>query len=250
MSKILIADDEKEIVSLLKIYLEAEGYTVLEAFDGKQATEIFAREKIDLLIVDIMMPQMNGYEVIKCVRGNSSTGKNMIPLLVISAKTQVSDRILGLDLGADDYIPKPFEPLEVVAKVKAQLRRMNALGGIAGAGAGDGKTAGSAAGADDKSLLTVGNLVLNRNECTVSDGKNTHDLTKIEFAVLEMFMTEPRRVFTLEQIYERGWGDAEVVDDNTVRVTLSHLREKITNAKITNIRGLGYRFECDDGGKL
>lgn len=233
MAKILVADDEKEIVSLLKFYLEAEGFAVLEAFDGRQAAEILGKEKVDLLIADIMMPEMNGYELIKLVREKSGGDKKTLPLLVISAKTQLSDRIFGLDLGADDYIPKPFEPLEVVAKVKAHLRKMQAVQWNA-----DGHN-------EDRTLSACG-LVLNRDECTVGDREKTFDLTKVELRVLEMFMKQPRRVFTAEQIYERGWGESNIVDDNTIRVTISHLREKIGNAKITNIRGLGYRFE---GGK-
>ena len=237
MAAILIADDEKEIVSLLKIYLEAEGYSVYEAFDGEAAVRILQKEKVDLLIVDIMMPQKNGYEVIKQVRKDD--GNKLIPVLVISAKTEVSDRILGLDLGADDYIPKPFEPLEVVAKVKAHLRKMDAV-----QSQGIGISGAAAITADDSEVLTVGNLTLNKKECTVSDGNKTNDLTKVELTLLEMFMNEPRRVFTTEQLHDRGWAGLEVVDDNTIRVTLSHIREKIGDAKITNIRGLGYRFEC------
>lgn len=226
MSSILIADDEKEIVSLLKFYLEPEGYTVFEANDGKEATQIIQNKPIDLLIVDIMMPQMNGYEVIKLVRSRSDEKQN-IPVLVISAKTLVSDRILGLDLGADDYITKPFEPLEVVAKVKAQFRRqMREVPSV-------------------NNIIKAGNLVLNKDECTINDGAVTHDLTKVELSVLQMFMEQPKRIFTIEQIHDQGWAGLEVVDDNTIRVTLSHIREKIGEAKITNIRGLGYRLEVE-----
>ena len=226
MSSILIADDEKEIVSLLKFYLEPEGYTVFEANDGKEAAQIIQNKPIDLLIVDIMMPQMNGYEVIKLVRGRSDEKQN-IPVLVISAKTLVSDRILGLDLGADDYITKPFEPLEVVAKVKAQFRRqIREVPSVS-------------------NIIKAGNLVLNKDECTINDGAATHDLTKVELSVLQMFMEQPKRIFTIEQIHNQGWSDLEVVDDNTIRVTLSHIREKIGEAKITNIRGLGYRLEVE-----
>ncbi|MBR5400638.1 MAG: response regulator transcription factor [Treponema sp.] len=224
MSNILIADDEKEIVSLLKFYLEPEGYTVFEANDGKQAARIIETEQIDLLIVDIMMPGMNGYEVIKLVRSRSDNKQN-IPVLVISAKTLVSDRILGLEIGADDYITKPFEPLEVVAKVKAHFRR---------------QTRGTPV---VNNIIKAGKLVLNKDECTVNDGTKTHDLTKVELAVLQMFMEQPKRIFTMEQIHDQGWAGLEVVDDNTIRVTLSHIREKIGDCKITNIRGLGYRLE-------
>lgn len=237
MATILIADDEKEIVSLLKFYLEAEGFAVLEAFDGKQAVHLLKNERIDLLIVDIMMSQMNGYELIKFVREKSDDEKSLIPLLVISAKTQLSDRIFGLDLGADDYIPKPFEPLEVVAKVKAQLRKMLAVQNAGGR---------KLSVPESVRLISAGSLVLNKDECVVSDGEKSFDLTKVELRVLEMFMEQPRRVFTVEQIYERGWGDSGTVDDNTIRVTISHLREKIGKARITNIRGLGYRFECTE----
>ena len=225
MAEILIADDEKEIVSLLKIYLEAEGFTVHEAFDGEAVIRILRSEKIDLLIVDIMMPQKNGYEVIKQVRGSGTDGNRLIPVLVISAKTEVSDRVLGLDLGADDYIPKPFEPLEVVAKVKAHLRKMDAVqsqGTVVTAVSG-----GATVSVEDSGVLTVGKLTLNKKECTVFDGNTTNDLTKVELTLLEMFMNEPRRVFTTEQIHDRGWAGLEVVDDNTIRVTISHIREKI-----------------------
>ena len=226
MSNILIADDEKEIVSLLKFYLEPEGYTVFEANDGKEADHIIETQPIDLLIVDIMMPGMNGYEVIKLVRSRQDSKQN-IPVLVISAKTLVSDRILGLDLGADDYITKPFEPLEVVAKVKAQFRRQQREVPVV------------------NNIIKAGSLILNKDECTVNDGTKTHDLTKVELAVLQMFMEQPKRIFTIEQIHDQGWAGLEVVDDNTIRVTLSHIREKIGEAKITNIRGLGYRLEVE-----
>ncbi len=234
MATILIADDEKEIVSLLRFYLEPEGHAVREAYDGRQAAQILGSERIDLLIVDIMMPGMNGYEVIRALRGTDGAQGN-IPVLVISAKTLVSDRILGLELGADDYITKPFEPLEVAAKVKAHLRRV-----------GREKAQGTQ-GQDgaESALLRAGPLCLNRNECTVSDGSKTFDLTKIELSLLQMFMEQPRRIFTTEQIHERGWAGTEAVDDNTIRVTISHLREKIGAARITNIRGLGYRLECE-----
>ena len=185
MAAILIADDEKEIVSLLKFYLEPEGYTVYEAYDGKQAERIFEAESIDLIIVDIMMPDMNGYEVIKLVRSKNDAKKN-VPVLVISAKTLVSDRILGLEIGADDYITKPFEPLEVVAKVKAHLRRMESLSscGTENGNAEKGCTEQGCKNDDEAALIRAGNLVLSKNECTVSDGNASFYLTKVELAVL------------------------------------------------------------------
>ena len=222
MAKILIADDEKEIVRLLKIYIEANEHQVFEANDGETALQILKNEAIDLAIVDIMMPGKNGYEIIKEVRKG-----RYIPVLVISAKVELSDRILGIDLGADDYITKPFEPLEVAAKVRAHLRRVGAL----------------AAAEGEQHQIKVGVLTLDRDECVVIKDGITHELTKAEYKVLELFMQQPRRVFTKEQIYEYAWENEYAVDDNTIRVIISRLRDKIGNDTIKTIRGLGYRLE-------
>lgn len=219
MPNILIADDEKEIVKLLKIYLEADGFSVVEAYDGESAWEILKGKHIDLAIVDIMMPKMDGYQVIRKVRQGLE-----IPVLVISAKTSLSDRILGLDLGADDYISKPFEPLEVAAKVRAHLRR-------------------AAPQKQTPRVLTAGKLALDLDTCMVTVDGAAMELTKTEFKVLEMFLEQPKRVFTKEQIYERAWFGEAGVDDNTIRVIISRLRDKIGARRITTIRGLGYRLE-------
>lgn len=221
MPNILIADDEKEIIKLLKIYLEAEHFTVFEAGDGEEACQVLKHEQIDLAIVDIMMPKKDGYEVIREIRKGQ-----YIPLLIISAKTTLSDRILGIDLGADDYIVKPFEPLEVAAKVKAHLRRIN-----------------EQAVKEEKKVLTAGNLILDLDQCVAVKDDKKIELTKAEFKVLEMFMEQPKRVFTKEQIYERAWYGENSVDDNTIRVIISRLRDKIGNERIKTIRGLGYRLE-------
>ncbi len=219
MPNILIADDEKEIVRLLKIYLEAEHFNVLEAYDGAEAYDILQRETVDLAIVDIMMPKIDGYELIRKIRAG-----RYIPILVISAKTQLSDRILGIDLGADDYIVKPFEPLEVAAKVKAHLRRTLAI-------------------QPQENTLSAGSLTLDRDRCVlIKDGEQI-ELTKAEFKVLELFMEQPGRVFTKEQIYERAWFGEGGVDDNTIRVIISRLRDKTGAEYIKTIRGLGYRLE-------
>ncbi len=220
MPNILIADDEKEIVRLLKIYLEAEHFNIFEAYDGAAAYDILQKESIDLAIVDIMMPKIDGYELIKKIR----TGR-YIPILVVSAKTQLSDRILGIDLGADDYIVKPFEPLEVAAKVKAHLRRTDAQYAL------------------KENVLTVGSLTLDRDRCILIKSGEQIELTKAEFKVLELFMEQPGRVFTKEQIYERGWYSEGGVDDNTIRVIVSRLRDKTGAEYIKTIRGLGYRLE-------
>ena len=222
MARILIADDEKEIVRLLKIYIEANDNQVFEANDGETALQVLKKESIDLAIVDIMMPGKNGYEIIKEIRKG-----RYIPVLVISAKTQLSDRVFGIDLGADDYITKPFEPLEVAAKVRAHLRRAGAQN----------------TGQKEQHKITVGSLVLDRDECVVIRNGDMYELTKAEYKVLELLMQQPRRVFTKEQIYEYAWGNEYAVDDNTIRVIISRLRDKIGSQYIKTIRGLGYRLE-------
>ena len=203
MPNILIADDEKEIVRLLKIYLEAEHFDIFEAYDGAAAYDILQNENIDLAIIDIMMPKIDGYELIRKIRNG-----RYIPILVISAKTQLSERILGIDLGADDYIVKPFEPLEVAAKVKAHLRRMDAQF------------------AAKENIITVGSLILNCDQCVLIKNDEHIELTKAEFKVLELLMQQPGRVFTKEQIYEHAWYNEGGVDDNTIRVIISRLRDK------------------------
>ena len=220
MPNILIADDEKEIIRLLKIYLN--DYNVLEANDGQQALAILNSQQVDLAIVDIMMPKVDGYQLITKIREKST----YIPVIIISAKVSLSDRILGMDIGADDYITKPFEPLEVQAKVRAQLRRLSASDAVA-----------------RTETVTVGDVTLNVSECTVTKDGVTVELTKNEFKVLELLMGNPRRVFTKEQIYESAWYDADSVDDNTIRVIISRLRDKVGAEHIKTIRGLGYRYE-------
>lgn len=223
MPNILIADDEKEIVKLLKIYLETDGVTVLEANDGAQALDILENNEIDLALVDIMMPKIDGYQLIKQIRQR----ENYIPVMVISAKITLSDRVLGIDLGADDYITKPFEPLEAAARVKAQLRRLNV----------------SSPKSVTKNALTVGDMELDLDECKFTGNGRDTELTKAEFKVLELLMSQPRRVFTKEQIYENAWYSDCPVDDNTIRVVISRLRDKIGAEHIKTVRGLGYRFE-------
>lgn len=222
MANILIADDEKEIVRLLRIYIEANDNRVFEANDGDAALRILKEEAIDLAIVDIMMPRKNGYEVIRYIRKSSK-----IPILVISARVELPDRVFGIDLGADDYIVKPFEPLEVAAKVRAHLRRAGVQG----------------TSVEEKHRIEAGSLVLCCDECVVINSGITYELTKAEYKVLELFMQHPRRVFTKEQIYEYAWENEYAVDDNTIRVIISRLRDKIGDDTIKTIRGLGYRLE-------
>lgn len=223
MLNILIADDEKEIIRLLKVYLDSSEYNVLEANDGMKALSILNTNPIDIAVLDIMMPGIDGYQLIKKIRERKD---KYIPVIVISAKVGLSDRIYGMDIGADDYITKPFEPLEVLAKINAQKRRLNL----------------TSASAED-STITVGDVTLNLAECSVTKGNDVIGLTKSEFKVLELMMKQPKRVFTKEQIYETGWYDSESVDDNTIRVIISRLRDKVGAEHIKTIRGLGYRYE-------
>ena len=226
MTKILVADDEKEIVRLLKIYLETDGVSVLEANDGIQALEILEKNDVALALLDIMMPKFDGYQLIKKIRQKHE----YLPNIVISAKVTLSDRVLGIDLGADDYITQPFEPLEVAAKVKAQLRRLNA----------------AVPKEEASSTITAGDITLDINECSIRKGGETIELTKAELKVLELLMSQPKRVFTKEQIYESAWYSDTAADDNTIRVIISRLRDKVGAEHIKTIRGLGYRFEIKE----
>ena len=219
---ILIADDEKEIIKVLRLFLEKENINVYEAYDGEMAYLIVKNYDIDLAIIDIMMPRMDGYELLKRIRDDYE-----IPVMILSAKVQLDDKVLGLELGADDYITKPFEPLEVAARVKAHLRRKQPK---------ENKM-------EDSYTITVNDMTLYKNRCQLEIGEKTINLTKIELSLLELFMSQPGRVFTKEQLYQCGWDDMYVVDDNTIRVTISRLRDKIGDDRIKTIRGLGYRLE-------
>lgn len=226
--KILIADDETEIRDVLHLYLEKDGYEVVEAVDGVEAMEKIKKEQPDLAILDIMMPGLDGYRVLRNIREN-----NNIPVIMLSAKDTDADKILGLDLGADDYITKPFGPLEVVARVNSNIRRFYSLG----------------AGGDRKKAvkeLTVQDLRLDMEACLLYRGEEPIELTSVEFRIMQLFMEEPGKVFTKQQIYERGWDDEYLVSDNNIMVCISKLRAKLEHGGreyIKTIRGLGYRLE-------
>ena len=191
--------------------------------EGLPSDAPHGKQDIDLALVDIMMPKIDGYQVIKHIRQK----EKYIPVMVISAKVTLSDRVLGIDIGADDYITKPFEPLEVAAKVKAQLRRLNT----------------ASQKEMPKNTVTAGGMVLDLDECVLQKGDEKTELTKAELKVLELLMSQPKRVFTKEQIYESAWYSEAAVDDNTIRVIISRLRDKVGAEHIKTIRGLGYRFE-------
>ncbi len=222
---VLIADDEKEIRDLLRLYLENEGYRIIEAADGMEAVNAVKEKHPDICLLDIMMPGKDGLSVLKEIRDESN-----IPVIMISAKTADVERILGLNLGADDYIPKPFNPLEVAARVKSNLRRYYDLG--------SGKAAAE--------TFTVKDLVLDTDSCTLTKGGVPLQLTSVEYKIMEMFMRYPGKVFTKQQIYECGWDDEYVVSDNNIMVSISKLRTKLDedpSKYITTLRGLGYRME-------
>lgn len=223
--KILVADDELEIRQLLRIYLEKDGYEVVEADNGVAALEACKNGDISMALLDIMMPQMNGYQVVQKLRGESN-----IPVIMISAKSQDEDKILGLDLGADDYITKPFNPLEALARINSNIRRFYKLG----------------AGSEAADELKVKDLRLVASECTLYKGDEALTLTSVEYRIMKMFMENPGRVFTKQQIYETGWEDDFIVSDNNILVCISKLRAKLggsENDYIKTIRGLGYRLE-------
>lgn len=228
MSNILVADDEKDIIKLLRLYLEKDGIQVYEACDGERAYMIMQNYDIDLALLDVMMPKMNGFELTKKIRQEYD-----VPIMILSAKVDISDKILGLDLGADDYITKPFEPLEVAARVRARLRRNK--------GKIDSTLECSMVSEDE--VRTIRNMRLNLNECILYKDDLAIELTAVEFKVLNLFMAHPGRVYTKEQIYEAGWGETFAIDDNTIRVAISKLRDKLGVDEIKTIRGLGYRLE-------
>lgn len=223
---ILVADDEAEIRDLLRLYLENAGYAVVEAADGKQALDALRRTKVDLCILDIMMPQKDGYHVLRELRAESN-----IPVMILSAKDADSEKILGLNLGADDYLTKPFNPLEAVARVNSNIRRFYALG------TGSGSV---------KQTITVRDLSLDKDSCTLKRGDEEIDLTSVEYRIMELFMEHPGKVYTKQQIYEYGWGEEYIIADNNIMVCISKLRAKLDedpSRYIKTIRGLGYRLE-------
>lgn len=222
--KILVADDEKEIRELLRLYLENSGYVVLEAEDGQQALQVFRSEKVDLCILDIMMPKLDGYRVLQEIRKESN-----VPVVILSAKDADSEKILGLNLGADDYMAKPFNPLEAVARVNSNIRRFYSLGT-----------------SPTTETIKVKELELDIDACELRKDGKAIELTTIEYKIMELFMKHPGKVFTKQQIYEYGWGESFIVSDNNIMVCISKLRDKLDedpSKYIKTIRGLGYRLE-------
>ena len=225
---ILIADDETEIRQLLRLYLEKDGYEVFEAENGVEALSILRQTEIHLVLLDIMMPQMDGYQVMRRLRQDSN-----IPVIFLSAKGADEDKILGLDLGADDYITKPFNPLEAMARINSNIRRFYHLG----------------TEQKKQEMIRVKDLTLDTEACTVYRGQEAIPLTSVEYKLMKLFMEHPGKVYTKQQLYEEGWGEDFIVADNNIMVCISKLRGKLSkdhDRYIKTIRGLGYRMEKEE----
>ena len=235
MANILVCDDDREIVDAIEIYLSQDGYKIYKAYDGEQAIQILDKEDIHLLIMDIMMPRLDGIRATLKIREYSS-----IPIIILSAKSEDTDKILGLNIGADDYICKPFNPLELVARVKSNLRRYTSLGSLTG---------------ENKAIYQVGGLILNDDTKQVTVDDEPVKMTPIEYNILLLLMKNQGRVFSINQIYESIWNEDAIGADNTVAVHIRHIREKIEiNPKepryLKVVWGVGYKIDkeqaCDD----
>lgn len=227
--KILIAEDDNDIVEILRLYLENEGFDLVICNDGESAFREFENTEVDMALLDIMMPKMNGYELIKKVREKSN-----IPIIVMSAKNMDSDKILGLTLGADDYLTKPFNPLEVVARIKSQLRRYYEFN--------------SSPAEEAVNVVTVGELELDTSNLCVNKNGVPINLTPTEYKIISLMMKTPGKIFTKMQIFENINGDYYESDDNTLMVHISKIRDKIEDDPknpiyLKTVRGLGYKIE-------
>ena len=228
MANILVCDDDREIVDAIEIYLSQDGYKIYKAYDGEQALQILDKEDIHLLIMDIMMPKLDGIRATLKIREYSS-----IPIIILSAKSEDTDKILGLNIGADDYICKPFNPLELVARVKSNLRRYTSLGSRTG---------------ENKAIYQVGGLILNDDTKQVTVDDEPVKMTPIEYNILLLLMKNQGRVFSINQIYESIWNEDAIGADNTVAVHIRHIREKIEiNPKepryLKVVWGVGYKID-------
>lgn len=229
MAKILVCDDDKEIVEAIDIYLTQEGYEVLKAYDGEEAMRVLKTHKADLLILDVMMPKLDGIRATLKIRE-----ENNMPIIILSAKSEDADKILGLNVGADDYVTKPFNPLELVARVKSQLRRYTKLG--------------STVDHTDQEVYVAGGLMINDDLKEVTVDGEPVKLTPIEYNILLLLVKNQGKVFSIDQIYENIWNENAIGVDNTVAVHIRHIREKIEiNPKdpryLKVVWGVGYKVE-------
>ena len=228
MMNILVCDDDREIVDAIEIYLNKEGYRVLKAYDGEQALEVLKTESVQLVIIDIMMPKLDGIRATIKIRESNS-----VPVIFLSAKSEDTDKILGLNVGADDYVTKPFNPLELVARVKSNLRRYTTLGNL---------------NVENNALFRVGGLCINDDTKEVTVDEEPVKLTPIEYNILLLLVKNCGRVFSINQIYESIWNEEAIGADNTVAVHIRHIREKIEiNPKepryLKVVWGVGYKIE-------
>ena len=228
MTKILVCDDDKQIVEAIEIYLIQEGYEVIKAYDGEEAIVALREHDIRLLIIDIMMPRLDGIHATLKIREYSC-----IPIIILSAKSEDADKILGLNIGADDYVTKPFNPLELVARVKSHLRRYTKLGNLS---------------LDNNAMYRVGGLCINDETKEVLIDDEAVKLTPIEYNILLLLVKNQGRVFSINQIYENIWEEEAIGADNTVAVHIRHIREKIEiNPKepryLKVVWGVGYKIE-------
>ncbi|WEG73313.1 response regulator transcription factor [Vagococcus intermedius] len=228
--KLLVVDDDKEIVELLSIYIQNEGHSVVKAYDGKEAlTKIRTTPDIDLMILDVMMPNMDGMQVVKELRKESQ-----IPIIMLTAKSNDMDKIQGLVAGADDYVTKPFNPLEIMARVKSLLRRTNMQ-----------------VTSEEPDVLDIGPLIIKKESHEVLTHNGTDiQLTALEFGILYLLASHPNRVFSAEEIFERVWQQESLISAKTVMVHVSHLRDKIEEATggekvIQTVWGVGYKIETN-----
>lgn len=227
MYKILICDDQKDIVSALKIYLSTEGYTLLEAFDGRQAVELARQQEPHLILLDVMMPNLDGISALQQIRKFSN-----VPIILLTAKSETEDMVEGLNAGADDYITKPFVPAEVLARVRSQLRRFAQLGSRTEI-------------ADE---LTVGAITVNHAEKTVTVDGSPVALTPIEYSILHLLMKNPGKVYSTKALYEAVWQETAIGSEGAVAVHIRHLREKLeidpsAPRYLKVIWGQGYKIE-------
>jgi DNA-binding response OmpR family regulator len=225
---ILVCDDDREIVEAIEIYLSQEGYHILKAYDGVEALEILKKNDVHLLIIDVMMPKLDGIRATMKVREYSG-----IPIIILSAKSEDVDKILGLNIGADDYVTKPFNPLELTARVKSQLRRYTQLGTM---------------NMESETVFRTGDLCVNDDEKTVTVDGEAVKLTPMEYNILRFLVINAGRVFSIEQIYENIWNEEAIGVENTVAVHIRHIREKIEidpkNPRYLKVVwGLGYKVE-------
>ena len=227
MANILICDDERDIVSALKIYLSSEGYTLFEAYTGREALEVVKKHDIHLILMDIMMPEMDGISATAKLRETCN-----VPIILLTAKSEDTDKVLGLNMGADDYITKPFNHMEVLARVRSQLRRYTSLGGLE----------------QKPNRIVIGGIALDDDTKTITVDGEPVSLTPIEYNILLLLMRHPGRVYSSAQIYEKVWNESAFGSEGAVAVHIRHLREKLEinpsePRYLKVVWGLGYKME-------